>query len=251
MSSSLIVTTNDLLAMLDRLLLDNLQDHHQDRWLEHQGQWWDGLYSNRHLQIPFFVDWPDESLVSYFESGQLEPGRVLELGCGNGRNARYFAGRGCQIDAVDFSREAIAWAMEKNGDADQGIAYICKSIFELDIRKPKYDIIYDSGCFHHLPPHRRCGYLELVKGALKPTGRFALVCFTPDGGSRLDDFEVYKQWKLADGVGQGLGYASSQLSEVFSRSFEILSLRKMEPAPPDRKLFGENFLWAALMKPLP
>jgi SAM-dependent methyltransferase len=251
MSSSLIVTTEDLLAMLDRLFLDRLQDYRHDQWLEHQGQRWDRLYSRRNAQIPFFVDWPDESLVSYFESGKLRPGRVLELGCGHGRNARYFAGQGCQIDAVDFSQEAISWAMEKNNDPDQRIVYLCKSIFELDVRQPRYDIVYDSGCFHHLPPHRRSGYLELLKSALKPAGHFALVCFTPDGGSGLDDFEVYQQWKLANDRGHGFGYTSSQLKEIFSPSFEILSLRKMEEAPPDRKLFGKDFLWAVLMKPLP
>src|ERR1700678_2498742 len=156
MSSSLIVTTDDLLVMLDKLLLDMLQDYQRDRWLEHQGQRWDRLYSNRDLQIPFFVDWPDESLVSYFESGEFRSGRILELGCGNGRNAAYLARQGCQIDAVDFSQEAISWAKEKN--SNQKITYICKSIFELDIRKPIYDIVYDSGCFHHLPPHPRSHY---------------------------------------------------------------------------------------------
>lgn len=250
MSSSLIVTTDDLLVMLDRVLLDKLQDDHRDQWLEHQGQWWDHLYSNRDIPIPFFVDWPDESLVSYFESRELRPGRVLELGCGNGRNSRYFASQGCHIDAVDFSQEAIAWAKEKNDYSDQRAIYVCKSIFELDIRKPEYDIVYDSGCFHHLAPHRRCSYLDLVKSALKPAGRFALVCFKSDVGSRLDDFEVYKQRTLADKFGNGLGYTRSQLREIFCPSFEILSLRKMEEAPPDRKLFGKDFLWTVLMKPL-
>ncbi|MGA7803581.1 class I SAM-dependent methyltransferase [Bradyrhizobium sp.] len=250
MSSSLIVTTDDLLAMLDRLLLHKLQDYHQDLWLEYQSQRWDRLYASRNAAIPFFVDWPDESLVSCFESGELRPGRVLELGCGHGRNARYFAGRGCQVDAVDFSKEGVAWAMEKN-EPGQDISYLCKSIFDLDLRQPTYDIVYDSGCFHHLPPHRRPGYLGLVKRALKPAGRFALVCFTPDGGSGLDDFEVYRQWKLTDDRGQGLGYTSSHLREVFSPGFEILSLRKMQEAPPDRKLFGKDFLWTVLMKPIP
>ena len=250
MSSSPIVTTNDLLVMLDKLFVDGLRDNRQGKWLEHQGEWWDRLYSDRDAKIPFFVDWPDESLVSYFESGELGPGRVLELGCGNGRNTQYFAEQRCQVDAVDFSQKAISWAKEKNRYPSESVTYICKSIFELNLRQPEYDIVYDCGCFHHLPPHRRSSYLELVKKALKPSGRFALVCFTPDGGSRLSDFEVYKQWKLADDRGSGLGYTSSQLSEIFSRTFEILSLRRMEEVGSDREFYGKAFLWAALMKPL-
>lgn len=41
------------------------------------------------------------------------PGRVLELGYGNGRNAVYLAGQGCHADAVDFSAKAIGWARER------------------------------------------------------------------------------------------------------------------------------------------
>ncbi|MGO8888412.1 MAG: hypothetical protein ACLP8X_31650 [Streptosporangiaceae bacterium] len=33
--------------------------------------------------------------------GQLAPGRVLELGCGHGRNAVYLASRGCGVDEQD------------------------------------------------------------------------------------------------------------------------------------------------------
>ena len=34
--------------------------------------------------------------------------RVLDLGCGEGRNSFYLAGRGCEVTAVDISRAAIA-----------------------------------------------------------------------------------------------------------------------------------------------
>jgi hypothetical protein len=33
-----------------------------------------------------------------------------------------------------------------------------------------YDLIYDSGCLHHLPPHRRISYLALLERALAPGG---------------------------------------------------------------------------------
>jgi len=34
--------------------------------------------------------------------------RVLDLGCGEGRNAFFFAGRGCVVTAVDISAKGIA-----------------------------------------------------------------------------------------------------------------------------------------------
>ncbi|MBS2965339.1 class I SAM-dependent methyltransferase [Actinocrinis puniceicyclus] len=38
----------------------------------------------------------------------LEPGRALDLACGEGRNALWLAGRGWRVTAVDFSAVALA-----------------------------------------------------------------------------------------------------------------------------------------------
>jgi 2-polyprenyl-3-methyl-5-hydroxy-6-metoxy-1,4-benzoquinol methylase len=100
MTDQLIYSNDDILKMLDGLL--------QNR----QGQWWDEFFSDRDKKCPFFVEWPDENLVAHFSRGELAAGRVLELGCGHGRNALFLARQGCQVDAVDFSQKAISWAKE-------------------------------------------------------------------------------------------------------------------------------------------
>lgn len=42
-------------------------------------------------------------------SGQVSPGgRVLDIACGHGRHARYFAGRGYHVEAVDRDAELLA-----------------------------------------------------------------------------------------------------------------------------------------------
>jgi hypothetical protein len=47
------------------------------------GGWWSAFFADRARDsanpCPFLVDWPDESLVSWFSQGLLAPGRVLEL----------------------------------------------------------------------------------------------------------------------------------------------------------------------------
>jgi cyclopropane fatty-acyl-phospholipid synthase-like methyltransferase len=233
MAENPVYSTDDILRMLDALL-------------RYRGnQWWDDFYSDRAKPCPFFVRWPDESLVSYFDSESMKPGRVLELGCGNGRNAICMAGRGCEVDAVDFSEEAVRWGWELATEANVDVHFMCQSMFDLAIPPQHYDIIYDAGCFHHLPPHRRESYVELVRKAMRPGGRFGLVCFTPEGGAGLSDLEVYEQRKL----GGGLGYTEEQLRYIFSHSFEILECRGMVKTGPDSELFGEDYLWALLMRP--
>lgn len=69
--------------------------------------WWNDLFSNRERAVLFFIDVPGENLVSYIEDEIIEPKKVLELDCENGRNAIFLAKQGCQVDAVDSSEEAI------------------------------------------------------------------------------------------------------------------------------------------------
>src|SRR5579875_1376891 len=61
--------------------------------------------------------------------GTAPPGRVLELGCGHGRNAMYMASLGCGVDAVDFPARAIEWAKERAEQA--GAPVSCPSEFSV------------------------------------------------------------------------------------------------------------------------
>jgi SAM-dependent methyltransferase len=204
------------------------------------GAWWDGFFENRSTPCPFLVDWPDESLVSWLDDGLLSPGRVLELGCGNGRNAAYLAGRGCRVDAVDFSARAIERARER---AAGSVTFQCSSIFDASVPDGAYDLVYDSGCFHHVAPHRRRDYLGLVDRALRPGGRFGLVCFRPEGGSGLTDQEVYERGSL----GGGLGYSEDRLRALWDRApFSVTVLRRMRKTEGHGPCFGEDFLWVLL-----
>lgn len=173
----------------------------------------------------------------------LRRGRVLELGCGNGRNATYLASRGCRVDAVDFSAQAIAWAEERSEKAGATVAFKCCSIFDAVIEQDAYDLVYDAGCFHHLASHRRKDYVDLVRGALKAGGSYGLVCFRPEGGSGYMDRQVYERGSL----GGGLGYSEDRLRALWNRApFSVRVLRQMNKASKPDAAFGEDFLWALL-----
>jgi len=231
MPGDFIYGADDVLRMLDQLLV------------RRDGRWWDEFFEDRAKPCPFFVDWPDENLVEWFEGGQLPKGRALELGCGHGRNAIYLAAQGWTVDAVDFSAEALEWAAERAEHAGVEVAFQRASIFDADIPAGAYDLVYDSGCFHHLPPHRRAGHVELTRRALRPGGRFGLVCFRPEGGSGLSDQDVYEQ----RGTGGGLGYTEESLRMMWDQGgFETHVLRQMIKSNGHEDVFGEDFLWVLL-----
>ncbi len=235
-------TVDDVLTLLDGLLTPEA-----DRWTGGGAAWWDGFYTDRSRPVPFFVAKPDESLASYVGQGLITPGRALDLGCGPGRNALYLASLGFQVDAVDLSPKAIAWAEDRAREAGADIRFRCGDAFTLtatDIAGP-YDLICDSGCFHHLPPHRRVSYLALIDEVLAPGGHLALTCFAGGeaGGSERPDAEIYRQ-SLPAG---GLAYTPESLRWIFSDLTEV-ELRRMNDEPPESALFGEPFLWTALFR---
>ncbi|WP_407672354.1 class I SAM-dependent methyltransferase, partial [Paenibacillus sinensis] len=95
-----IIDSNDILDMLDSLLRE-------------PAPFWNWFYSDRSKGIPFFANYPDENLISYYENKLTPQGNMWEIGCGPGRNAIYSALKGSKVDAVDISEEAIRWAKER------------------------------------------------------------------------------------------------------------------------------------------
>jgi SAM-dependent methyltransferase len=234
-------TVDDVLRLLDGLFAPEA-----DRWTADAAAWWDGFYADRSKPVPFFVAKPDENLVSYLDRGLISRGRALDLGCGPGRNALHLASLGFEVDAVDLSPTAIAWAEDRAREAGADIRFHCGDAFGLttDELGGPYDVIYDSGCFHHLPPHRRVSYLALLDCALAPGGHLALTCFAAgEMGSELPDAAFYRQSRL-DG---GLAYTPESLRWIFSDLTEV-ELRRMRDEPPESPLFGESFLWTALFR---
>ncbi|WP_069172853.1 class I SAM-dependent methyltransferase [Streptomyces griseus] len=225
-------------------LMDGLFAPEADRWTDKAGAWWDAFYEDRSKPVPFFVAKPDESLASYVDRGLIRPGRALDLGCGPGRNALYLASLGYEVDAVDLSPGALAWAEERAGEAGAGIRFHCGDAFAEDAPAGPYDLICDSGCFHHLPPHRRVSYLELVERTLVPGGHLALSCFAAGAmGSELSDAELYG----GAGLRGGLAYTPESLRWIFS-GMEEVELRRMRDEPDDSLRFGADFLWTALFR---
>ncbi|MFI1047706.1 class I SAM-dependent methyltransferase [Streptomyces griseoruber] len=234
-------TVDDVLELLDGLFAPEA-----DRWTADGAAWWDGFYTDRSRPVPFFAAKPDENLVSYLDRGLITPGRALDLGCGPGRNALHLAARGFEVDAVDLSPTAVAWAEERARAAGAEIRFHCGDAFVpgAAVLDGPYDLVHDSGCFHHLPPHRRVSYLALLDRVLAPGGHLSLTCFAAGRmGSELPDEAFYHRSRLEG----GLAYTPESLRGIF-RDLTEVELRGMREQGAASPLFGESFLWTALFR---
>ncbi|RUT44416.1 class I SAM-dependent methyltransferase [Paenibacillus anaericanus] len=235
MPNELIRNTDDILNMLDALMREPVL-------------FWDKFYSDRSKKVPFFINHPDENLVSYLDSGHVQVGKVLEVGCGPGRNAIYLAQKGFTVDAVDISEEAIRWAQDRVNEHNVDVNFQCISLFELQAVE-EYDFVYDSGCLHHIWPHRRIEYIEMLNKALKPGGYFGLSCFAPgfaEIGGALDttDWEVYRERNMKGGQ----AYSEEQLKILFQDYFDCVEYRVMTECSESEEKFGVPFLGTSLWR---
>ncbi|MBM7790594.1 class I SAM-dependent methyltransferase [Tenggerimyces flavus] len=215
-----------------------------DGWFAADAAKWDQFYADREKPIPFFVAKPDESLASWLSTGVLPKGRALDLGCGHGRNAIALAQAGFDVDAVDLSSSAIEWGKARAAEASVDVRFHQADIFTVALPHDRYDLVYDSGCLHHLPPHRRVSYRDLIDRVLEPGGHFGLVCFAAGAmGSERTDEELYRAGSLEG----GLAYDQDSLRWIFSDYTEV-ELRPMAEQPDDAATFGKDFLLTALFR---
>jgi SAM-dependent methyltransferase len=230
----------DILQMLDEVFPTS-----SGRWTGNtDGAWWEGFYSDRDRPVPFFAEKPDENLADYLRRGLISPGRALDLGSGPGRNALFLAEHGFVVDAIDLSAEAIGWGRERAASRGLEVTFFQGDAFrdQSGMLTGPYDLIYDSGCLHHIQPHRRVGYLALLDRLLKPGGRFGVACFAAGMmGSESSDAELYKEGSMAG----GLGFTPDDLRWLFQDLSEV-EIRSMLAQDEDSTYFGPEFLLAAL-----
>jgi SAM-dependent methyltransferase len=161
----------------------------------------------------------------------------------------FLATKGFEVDAVDYSEEAIRWAKERADSASVNVNFIQKSVFDL-VGNGQYDFVYDSGCMHHLLPHRRVQYIEMIRTSLKPGGFFGITCFAPgypnEGGPvrHMTDWDVYRD-RTMNG---GLAFTEEKVRELFSDDFENVEFRAMKQMNETDDVFGVRFLWASLWR---
>ena len=205
---------------------------------------WDEFYGERKFRAPFIIQntMPDENLVNFLQQG-ISIKTAIELGCGEGRNAIYMAKQGVAVTAVDSSSAAIENAKKIATDAGVNVDFRCQDVIKDEI-VGKFDFVYDSGLLHHLPPHRRLTYIELLQSILKPGGYFGLTCFAwgENCAEETDDWEFYKQ-KFSAGV----AFTKERLVELFSPNFEVVEIRKYKNDVPNT-IQGLHFMWVCLFK---
>ncbi|MFE3177396.1 class I SAM-dependent methyltransferase [Amycolatopsis sp. NPDC059090] len=122
-------------------------------------QFWEDLYRSRE-QV--FSGEPNGVLVTEVEG--LPPGQALDVGCGEGGDARWLAARGWQVTALDISRTAL----QRAAAANAGIAWVCSDLAASPVPARAFDLV----SVQYFPLRHDDGVVRKLLDAVAPGGTF-------------------------------------------------------------------------------
>lgn len=139
----------------------------------------------------------------------VRPLRLLDLGCGEGKDAVFFARCGYSVTAFDLSERGLEKARRRALAAGVEVDFFQADL--LDVQpEGVFDVIFASGTLHYLGPERRREMMEHYQDHTAPGGLHALNVFVskpflqtaPDEESpatlwRSGELaELYADWRL-------------------------------------------------------
>jgi SAM-dependent methyltransferase len=99
------------------------------------------------------------------------------------------------VIGIDIAGYAIEEANRRS--SAHRVTYLELDFLREDVPAGPFDLVYDSGCFHHLAPHRRISYLQARDACLAPGGRFGISTFASGRmGSEADDLALLRAGRL-------------------------------------------------------
>jgi SAM-dependent methyltransferase len=130
------------------------------------------MWDERHAaRDPIEAHEPDPTLVAV--AGALPPGRALDLGTGDGRNATWLAGRGWRVTAADFSPVALGRASERATAAGLDVDWRLEDLLAWRPEEAAYDLVILM--FIHLPTVERTRVYDAACRAVAPGGTLLVV----------------------------------------------------------------------------
>ncbi|TSD06153.1 MAG: type 11 methyltransferase [Parcubacteria group bacterium Greene0714_7] len=145
--------------------------------------------------------------------------RVLDLGCGDGRDSIYFARKGVAVEAFDFSESGIESLKKKNPSIKAHIGDIRK----LPFKKNSFDAVYAHLSLHYFSDSETEKIFSKLHAVLKKGGLLFVKC------KSTDDLLFGKGKKVAENT-----YRSGHVRHFFTKdymakqlnTFKVLRLKK-------------------------
>jgi SAM-dependent methyltransferase len=144
---------------------------------------------------PWDIGRPQAEFVRIARDGAVR-GRVLDVGCGTGENAIFFASLASEVWGVDSAPLAIEKARKKALERKARVRFVVGDALHLEKLNRKFDAITDCGLFHTFSDKERTRFAESLGKALECSGTYFMLCFSDkeptdwDGPRRVSKDEI-------------------------------------------------------------
>jgi SAM-dependent methyltransferase len=157
---------------------------------------------------------------------EIGTGRLLDIGCGEGRHciaAAKLGFRAVGIDAEPLAlRRARRFAAEKGVS---GLSFRQADVFDLPLREGSFDAVLDYGCLHHQRKTDWPAYRASVLRVLKPRAFLLISVFSP----RFRMFAAGgRNWSVARGSYRRC-FTPDDIREFRAGDLELLDLEEERP----------------------
>ena len=130
---------------------------------------WDQYYKKDN--VPAFPS----PFAEYVANKLINQQTILEVGCGNGRDAIFLASQGHLVTGLDRSGEAIELCNKLY--SQEPIKFVFGTITNLaKTSNKKFDLIYSRFVIHTMPLNEEIEMLKISYKLLKNNGRFFIEC---------------------------------------------------------------------------
>jgi|SRR5579884_1696396 len=112
---------------------------------------------------------------------------ILDIGCGEGKNAVFLATQGARVDAIDISPLAISNGRRRWPDV-VGVRWQIGDALTIVLRDQHYDVVIAYGLLHCLDNTAEIGcVVDKLKRATRPSGYLVLCAFN----DRMQDLTAH------------------------------------------------------------
>jgi SAM-dependent methyltransferase/DNA-binding MarR family transcriptional regulator len=140
---------------------------------------------------PWDIGRPQPALLELAQAGALQ-GQVLDVGCGTGEHALLAAGLGLQATGIDAAPAAIAIAQGKARDRGLPARFLVWDALQLAALNEQFDTVLDCGLFHVFDDDDRPRFVDGLRAAIRPGGRYYMLCFSDRQPGHLGPRRVSK-----------------------------------------------------------
>jgi ubiquinone/menaquinone biosynthesis C-methylase UbiE len=153
---------------------------------------------------------------------QMIPGgRLMDIGCGEGRHAIVASRLGFKVTAVDYELLALKQAQRfAKAKGAKGIDFRLANVLSLPPPDTVFDVVFDYGCLHHQKKSDWPAYRASIMRVLSPNGFYILSVFSP----KFPLFRASRRsWHIAQGAYRRY-FTRGDILEQFGRYFEVLEM---------------------------